>query len=365
MKELSMVLDSILPVTIVTGSRTDCEWWANLYGVKDWLWLDITTFIGPKDNNRSVGKGDHHDPKTRELVFAHDGVADACSNIFNYIHDQAQLNKGANVLLNGNNHSHRSTCIGEVTASLMNAMTNHQGGRLFNANLWHMNTCSKIGDYNTLCDNALEWSREPWKLEDPPNSIKEVFGYDVTSSSRKASDVFEFLVSLNYAYGQYLWDPPRVADDEGDGIADEPLVPHPPSSPPPPCKSTQRDQKRRRATSSHELQQFEDLHCDDRVVESPVDDADIPEWATLDPDKFPDCWYTFLRERDVDDKAIQKLFSLAHRGPLGRDAAAAIISQIISKECAGERIKSYSALVFRYSMEGHKRCNVEQDWMNR
>ena len=153
-----------------------------------------------------------------------------------------------------------------------------------------MNTCSKIGDYNTLCDNALEWSREPWKLEDPPNSIKEVFGYDVTSSSRKASDVFEFLVSLNYAYGQHLWDPPRVADDEGDGIADEPLVPHPPSRPP--TRSERREAKRhcrsrsqRGAASSHQTQQ-----CDDRVVESPVDDADIPLWATLDPDKFPGCW---------------------------------------------------------------------------
>ena len=131
-----------------------------------------------------------------------------------------------------------------------------------------MNTCSDIGDYNTLCDNALEWSREPWKLEDPPNSMKEVFGYDVTSSSRKASDVFEFLVSLNYAYGQYLWDPPRVADDEGDGIADEPLVPHPPSCPPPTRserrEAKRRDQKRRRATTPQELQQFEDPPCDDR-----------------------------------------------------------------------------------------------------
>ena len=215
MKKGATELDSLVPITIVTGGEDDALWMRGMFAdeIDSWNFIDLKEYLDKPDGKCVRKQLDSRCGATIEAVLASKDFPElvvATMNIGNKGTQKFFAFAGSGV--------HRPSVFGKVLMDSFNSVGDRDTGRrIFNANLFQLHDINSKREYDQKFNNISGW---PWSVVRAVQSEDDMFGcrdaMEYSSDSAKGWQRLQNLISQNFVRTWELYI--DVAEDD---VADE------------------------------------------------------------------------------------------------------------------------------------------------
>ena len=338
------------------------------HGNEPWEHVALYDLLKDPSRNEQLKHGaDCTDPLTIVAVYVQDDFANLICSHVNDLLGCHQVGGGTLIDAECKSGYHRASTYGETLKVGLNAITDADGIKIFNAQTFPLHRHTHPPSIEQQVNMAVKWTTDPWGMT-PLTNIYDptaLWAYEAClarpASMSNFNIIWDFVSGIcERLQGQLLPHEPPAAPPQT-----------PPAPPPPPAPVRMaKKMKRDSASSSHShasagssthapsapgrvlksVKRESDEAIDETVAHSAhqyqATDIDYPAWVNIDCDvDIAIAWADELYEQDVDKSAQKELFALAQSSPNGRLAAYSVMTKVFKKESDGKVIWNPSAFI--------------------
>ena len=156
-----------------------------------WTHIPLYEWLTDRIHGEQVCRGeDSTNAKTCATIFSQNGFARVCTHLLQCVMTQEITSL---VDVECTSGFHKPYTVGNTLKDALNALCDGNGGRLFNAMVFHLTEYSKDAAIKTQVDKAVEWTHAPWAMTlttVTTSGRKDCFGFAHTMQRPQAFENF-------------------------------------------------------------------------------------------------------------------------------------------------------------------------------